>query len=75
MENNMGITLVAVIRSVKMILYKAKGIKITKALEELPIVFEKYHHIHKKKKKVIIKKIYTWFPVPATFCAIGHRVS
>jgi protein required for attachment to host cells len=51
MENNLGITLVAVISSVKMILYEAKGIKIIKELEELPIVFEKHHHHTQEKKE------------------------
>lgn len=49
MENNLGIKLIAVISSVEMILYEAKGIKILKELEKLPIVFEKHHH-HKQEK-------------------------
>ena len=49
MENNLGIKLIAVISSVEMILYEAKGIKLIKELEKLPIVFEKHHH-HKQEK-------------------------
>lgn len=49
METDFGITLIAVISSVEMILYEAKGIKILKELEKLPIVFEKHHH-HKQGK-------------------------
>ena len=49
MENDLGIKLIAVISSVEMILYEAKGIKIIRELEELPIVFEKHHH-HKQEK-------------------------
>lgn len=50
MKTNFGIKLIAVISSIKLILYESKGIKIIKKLEELPIVFEKHHH-HKQKKE------------------------
>lgn len=49
MENDLGVKLIAVISSVEMILYEAKGIKIIKELEKLLIVFEKHHH-HKQEK-------------------------
>jgi len=49
MRNDLGIKLIAVINSLKLVLYEAKGIKITKTLEELPIVLEKHHH-HKQER-------------------------
>ena len=48
MRNDLGIELIAVINSVKVILYEAKGIKITKPLGELSIVLEKHHHKQEK---------------------------
>lgn len=49
MKNDLGIELIAVINSIKVILYEAQGIKITKALGGLSIVSEKHHH-HKQEK-------------------------
>ena len=49
MKTDFGIKLIAVVNSIEMILYEAKGIKIIKELEKLPIVLEKRHH-HKKEK-------------------------
>ena len=49
MRNDLGTELIAVINSLKMILYEAKGIKITKELGEFSIVLEKHHH-HKQEK-------------------------
>ena len=50
MENDLGIKLIAVISSVEMILYEAKGIKIIRELEELPIVFVQIIFIHLMQK-------------------------
>ena len=49
MENDLGIKLIAVISSIKMVLYEAKGTKIIKELEDWLIVSEKHHH-HKQEK-------------------------
>jgi protein required for attachment to host cells len=49
MENGLGIKLIAVINSVKMVLYESKGLKITKNLGEMAIVSEKHHH-HQQEK-------------------------
>lgn len=48
-------TLIAVINSSKLILYVAKGIKIIKTLQNIPIVLES-HHKHEKKDSLYQKK-------------------
>jgi len=49
MRDSFGLKLIAVINSVEMVLYEAKGIKVIKRLKDFPIVFEKHRH-HKKEK-------------------------
>lgn len=56
MKNDLGTELIAVINSLKMILYEAKGIKITKELEEFSIVLEKHHHHNQEKRESLYKK-------------------
>ena len=57
MKNDLGIKLIAVINSVTMILYEAKGVKISKKMEEMPIVSEKHHHhAHEKAESHYQKK-------------------
>ena len=49
MENDSNLKLIAVVNSVKCILYEAKGLKIIKELEEFALVSEQHHH-HKQEK-------------------------
>jgi protein required for attachment to host cells len=49
MKNDLSIKLVAVINSVKLILYKAQGIKIIEEIANFPIVSEKHHHHNQEK--------------------------
>ena len=51
MKNDLGIKLIAVINSVTMILYEAKGVKISKKSEEIPIISEKHHHHTQEKSE------------------------
>ncbi|XVN42440.1 MAG: host attachment protein [Candidatus Rickettsia vulgarisii] len=48
-------TLIAVASNAKIILYVAKGIKITKTLQNIPIILEN-HHKHTKKDSLYQKK-------------------
>ena len=49
MENNLYMKLIVVANSIKLALYKAKGIKIIKDSEEFIVISEKHHHHNKDK--------------------------
>jgi protein required for attachment to host cells len=51
MINDLGIKLVAVANSIRMVLYEASGIKVTNKLTELPIVPEVHHHHNIEKSQ------------------------
>jgi protein required for attachment to host cells len=51
MTNDLGVKLIAVASSVKMVLYEATGIKVTKKLEELPVTSEAHHHHNAEKSQ------------------------
>lgn len=50
MKDNLSLKLVAVIDSVRMILYDAKGVKIISKALELALTSEKHHHHNKEKR-------------------------
>jgi protein required for attachment to host cells len=56
MMNDLGVKLIALASSTKIVLYEASGVKVTKKLEELPIAEVHNHHNLEKSQSYYGKK-------------------
>lgn len=56
MVNDLGVKLIALASSVKVVLYEASGVKVNKKLEELPVVSEVHHHHNLEKSQSYYNK-------------------